>query len=655
VVWETVRAGRGWAATANVAAPLHASAPLLSLQAEIDPTGLAIFGDLFAPMLQHDPRAYHGRTWVDVDGEGWRKINRSLPVLLAAHVAAGASGEAIDVGKGRELRALALSAAPGEHVRVLNLDVDGAVYDARAVVAALLDVTDGAAMIVPGSGRPGRCRVLVPLARRLPVEQAHALGVALCTAIKFPPVSGGLEVYPHPTRQTRLPFGLGAAVELDANLQHVRLAHPITLSRALVDRDRRRVDLAALVERIGGRVVEQVLQDVDSPSVASPAKRKAPRRRVLNVVPRKVHDATHQAQLHEWWTNGVAGENERDVALFALLCDCRDRRLSLSQAQKAIGDWIRRGGLSRANREHHNAESEITDALRRARDVYKRPPAGRARPLHLTAREIVDVARIAEQVAPVVERTVAEVGEFLLRVLPRFKAARLAGRHDVRVHRDEWVRAAGRGRTGRRRAGRPAYARMRDAVGLFTMTEGYLSMAKLTRRGCSREAAAGLAHASSWACSFHFDAESPARPIGGSKWAIVLLAAERKLRREARVTPKGSERKGNPAPLHTHLDEEPPPPGCRAVLPGSPLALPGPLPVVGPPLRAPDPPPGSPPLVVPVSFTDSGSRNPTRRTGPAADVPPLPPSVRLPGALTADGRIDGDPPLGYGGSDAPRR
>lgn len=677
-----MRAVRGRGATANVAAPPHApdTAPLLSLQAEIDPTGLAIFSDLFAPMLQRDPLAYHGRTWVDVDGEGWRKINRSLPVLIAAHVAAGASGEAVDVGKGRELRALALSTAPGEHVRVLNLDVDGGVYDAHDVVAALLEVTDGAAMVVPGSGAPGRCRVLVPLAHRLPVRRAHALGVALCTAIGFPPVSGGLEVYPHPTRQTRLPFGLGAAVELDANLQPVRPAHPLELVRDLAGYPRRvpmqkpdtrapdlpdlvqwkrpevvrrSVDLASLVERVGGRVVTSSPQDVDPSSVASPAKRKATKRRASKV-PRKVQDAATAAQVLRWWRDGVAGRRERDRALFALLCDCRDRRLSLSQAQEKIGEWIAAGGLARSAREHRKVASETKDAHRRAREVYKRPPAGRPRPLHLTAREIVDVARIAERVAPVVGRSVAEVGEFLLRVLPRFKAARLAGRPDVRVHRDEWVSAAGGGRAGR--AGRPAYGRVRDAVGLFTPTSGYLSMAKLIGRGCSRDVAAGRAHAMNWSCSFTFDDVSPARPIGGSKWAIVVLAAERKLRNAARVTPKASERKEKQAPHDTHLDEKCSPPGCCAAASGSsgsPSALPGSLPVVGVPLRAADPPPGSPTLIVPVSFVASGSRDPTSRALPTPDVPTSAPSFRLSVPL-ADGGIDDDPGFGYGGSDARR-
>lgn len=606
-------------------------APLVALQAETDPTGLAIFRDLFAPGLQHDAGAYHGRTWVDVDGEGWRKINRDVPMLLAAHVAAGASGEPVDVGKGRELRSLALSVAPGEHVRVLNLDVDGAVYPARDVVAALFEVTDGAAMIVPGSGAAGRCRVLVPLEHRLPVAQAHALGVALCTAVRFAPASGGVEVYPHPTRQTRLPFGLGAAVELDANLQPVRREHPITLSRDLVDR-RRRVDLPALVERIGGRAVVQVLQEVlqdvvDARSVASPAKRKATTtKRSASTVPRTVHAAADAAQVLQWWREGVAGENERDVALFPMLCDCRDRGLSLSQAQRKIADWIRGGGLARANHEHHNVENEIKDAHRRAREVYKRPPRGRPKPLHLTAREIVDVVSIAEQVAPVVGRTVAEVGEFLLRVLPRFKGAHHAGQRDVRVHRDEWFAAAGR-------AGR-SYRRLRDAVGLFGQTSGYLSMAKLRARGCSSSDAQRLAHAATWSCTFTFDTTSPARPIGGPSWAMVRLAAERKHRRDtARVTPKSPKLKREAPPRDTHLDEE-------SSSPVRPVAA------AGLPLRSPGSPSDAAAGRDPVSFSEPLS-TPARsfRITRARD----------PVDLHTAGRIDGDPAVGYGGSDAPRR
>lgn len=483
------------------------------LQRETSPTGFAMFCDLFAPELQRNPNAYQGRAYLALEGGGWTRAPRTanVPDLLAVHIAAGATGEAVDVGR-RSVRALSLAPAYGERARVLNLDVD---VDAARVVPALLDVFEGRALVVPGSGRPGRCRVLVPLAERLPARVVHRLGLALVERIGAPLV----EVFPHPGVHTRLPGGatlLGGHVLLDSNLQPIRRVHPLTFAVELRDLERSHgARLAEVVERIGARVVVEL-------QATKPLHTKS-----LHTSPRRTCDTTTRAQVADWWRNGVSGHGERDRARYALVRDCLAQGWSLSQARGALAAWVEDGGLRRASPKHsRHPRSEVRDALRVVERVYKtHPHPGRPKPEHLTVAEVAEVERIAEQAAKRTGLPAARFGSFLYDILPRFKAAAPA---EVRVHCDEWQKAGG-----------PRYTRLRDACGLFERRSGYLPAFVHPE----------LAHACAWSCTFQFEpnAAPPRRPLGAT-YQAARLAVATKLRRgtfrPARATPNPPQAQG---------------------------------------------------------------------------------------------------------------
>jgi hypothetical protein len=182
---------------------------------------LYAYATLFAPGLTPYDNPYVGRTYVETeaaDGERrWRPCKAPINIwrALAAHIAAGAEGEAQPYREdGRALlTALGLGAHAGERVRVLNLDLDGTVYDPAVVVKALGGALGARMLVTSGSGRPGRYRVLVPI-EPLPLRDVHAHAHALLDVLGCPPVKGGVEVYPAPSNG-RLPFGLGGCVRFE--------------------------------------------------------------------------------------------------------------------------------------------------------------------------------------------------------------------------------------------------------------------------------------------------------------------------------------------------------------------------------------------------------------------------------------------------------
>jgi hypothetical protein len=140
--------------------PIASLPPVLEHQAE---PRLYTFATWFAPGLTRWENPYvNGRTYVEIERDGDRRWQRcKAPInlwrALAAHVAAGALGEAISYREdGRvEITALGLASQRRDMARVLNLDLDGGVYAPAAVVAALA-ATLGPGSFLITSGAAGR-------------------------------------------------------------------------------------------------------------------------------------------------------------------------------------------------------------------------------------------------------------------------------------------------------------------------------------------------------------------------------------------------------------------------------------------------------------------------------------------------------------------
>jgi hypothetical protein len=142
--------------------------------------------------------------------------------------------------------------------------------------------------------------------------------------------------------------------------------------------------------------------------------------------------------------------------------------------------------------------------------------------VHLSAREVQAITAIAERQAALTGFSAVQLGEMLLRALPVFKGCQRAGMQAARVHCREW-----------RQWGGPAYARLRDALGLFTPTTGYVAQSTLRESG--RNPADAFAR--NWAADFAFDpapVRAPIRRLGAS-WRAAKLAAERAAARQAKA------------------------------------------------------------------------------------------------------------------------
>ena len=473
------------------------------VQRDTDPAAFEIYCDLFAPELRRNPSAYkdriYGFGWLKRAGVfGWLKApaDASVADLLGGHIMAGATGEAVDVG--RPLLAVGLQATADEITGVLNVDVD---RDAAFVVPRWRDLLGPSALVVPGSGKPGRVRLVARLARPVTVAEAQQLGLALARHLEQPKP----EVYPG-TTNGRLPGG--AVLRGDGDDEQatgpwclhepVQLVpgprlHPLAFARLVHELPG--VDLLDLVKRTGARVAVVEVRGT---------KAKATRTASRSPTPPPTVDA---AQVRSWKRDGVAGYGERDAALTALVLDCYRRRMAQAAAVAYLEAWIDRGCIARAR--DNDLESNKADVRRRIAAVYGFGPARYPKPVHLTVAEVLEVERIAEQAARWSGQTAASVAEFLFRILPLFKGAALAGHTsepELRVHRDKWLAAGG-----------SRYRQRRDAYpGLFVATGGYVQKRLDPKNAKARP----------WVTTFPFDLSTPAprRPLG-STYARALLAS----------------------------------------------------------------------------------------------------------------------------------
>ena len=506
-------------ASANAAAvELKRSAP----RVVVDRATAAAFVDLFLPSLATNPKAYEKGALIyaptKVGGPAWLHALRRVDVraLVNAHLVAGAAGAPQQTALG-EIRAIGAKFDDRDLVRVLNVDLDGGVKP-EPIAKELRRLFGGASTFVTsGSGRPGRFRVLVRIVDTT-VAEVRELTTRIIESIGASVASGGVEIYPSP-KPGRLPFGMGGCtVFVDEALQVSECYRPRELVSRLLDAPR--VDLRKVLEQ------QLELQPVDTQKEAEKT-HVAPLSKGRRV--RAVDPVLRNARHQELVDNG-ASPGARDAEVFTAYRIFRTQAAARSRSEKEAKeltkelarDWLLRGGIARTNRakEHRGIERELQDVARKVDAILY--PMARPAPQHLTESEIERVVTIAEA-APAGER--AGLVVLLLRVLPLFKAAAVAGMPDVRFHSDQWAKLAG----GRR------YSRLRQASGQFVQVAPHRSKELMRKLGRPESDAT----AKTWACTFDFDAVAPARAAFGAPrtksdadiYRAATLTAERVRRR----------------------------------------------------------------------------------------------------------------------------
>lgn len=449
--------------------------------------GFERYVELVAPGLTRHPEAFRGRVIVERDGYGWTtpKVEPTeIRGLLAVHLGVGADVDDDPLSHlGLDVRAVGLS-VPGDAVtELVNLDLDGG-YPADRVIAALRSrLGAGRFLVTAGSGREGRYRVLihvVPVAVDDMVERVRAL----LEELGFPLKQGAAEVYPHPTKPSRLPFGSGGCRVFGDELQPLRRQHPLELTEVFL-----RLDRAELPPVTHG----------DETGRPAPASRRRRRRR------RYLDRSAHSLEVLGWRRDGVA-PGQRDHAVRELVVLHHQRGLTEPEAVEALQQWLDEGGLARSRLARSAARLRRyrdRDIPRRVRDYYARYRQARPEPVALTRREVAAVVALAQSRAG--EFPEETLGTFMLRALRRFRAAAIAGWSvdgGLRVHFSEWAAYC-------EGLGQSRYREIRDACGIFGAVTGWLSRKRAPRPDD--------AHAQAWTTSFAFDldAPSPRRPVGG--------------------------------------------------------------------------------------------------------------------------------------------
>lgn len=553
---------------------------------------LHTFAAWFAPGLTPWEDPYARRTHVELEDDGgrrWRPCKRPINLwrALAAHIAAGAQGEAQpyqDDGRA-QVTAIGLSFHGAEVTRVLNLDLDGVAYDPAAVVAGLVGAVGSRRfLITSGSGRPGRYRVLLPIEPQ-PVREVQAQAAALLGALGFPLVKGGVEVYPA-TTNGRLPFGAGGCSSFDAGLtgagvrmhpyallDRLTALPPVDLAAAvrgpapapLRARPRLALEPVAVGEPVrmsvgehgqAARAMLAVLAPPAAPppgpppsplpplrSTPDPARLEAQLAALIAAPPPDPHQRPEKStRFGPLWVHGVPGVGHRDAALYRLARDSLYRRRPPARAVQQIQRWIAGGGLARSEAIRlggdKRVQREIADVGRRVAIVYRtHPHPHRPAPKHLSARELLEVGALASRRAAVTGVPAARIAALLYEVLPIFKGCAHAGLVGARMHCREWDRHGGR-----------RYKALRDAAGIFEPLSGYVSQATL--RELHRNPAD--AYARTWGAHFSFDpvpVPAPRRRLGGSYGAAKLaaqLAEGRTARRTATAAKRADEAQGTP-------------------------------------------------------------------------------------------------------------
>lgn len=441
----------------------------------------------------------------------WRHLTTHRPIdstaALAAHLLAGDEASAVPLlGYGKDLvRAVGFSYRPDALTTYLSLDLDGvhAGYEPERVIGRLCEHFGADRFLIhSGSGRVGRyrCSALVP---EMKVGELSTTLTGLLTDLGFPPLKGGLEIYPA-TTNGRLPFGLGGrAVYRGPALEPDEIPYRWeALAEWLLDT----VPLD-LVRRVAPR--GQPATKTSALVIPPPQPPRAPR------AIRAWKDPW--TQVRRWWGRGVE-TGERDAALFTLVRDCRRAGLTEAGALDKMQQWIRQGNLARSSigskssAVAYERDVHVPDIVRR---VYARPPP-RLRPVPLSAREVAAAVALADERCP---DDATEAIMLLLDILPWLKSAWLAGLDGVRLSSKRWATQLNR------RAGYPG---IRAALGIFVRGRNYLA----GKRSMTWHLTSPTA--------FEFDAQPPKRslfstrkrPIGQVLADARAVAAKERRRRD---------------------------------------------------------------------------------------------------------------------------
>lgn len=429
-------------------------------------------------------------------GWPWRCLRgrpTDLKRLLAVHILAGVFDEPQRYASGYAavLRAVGLGTPTKELVAYASIDLDGhRDYPPAAVVAALRERYSASALLVTSSsGREGRFRAFLRLVAPMPWPEMVRRVEQVLVESNFPPVAGGVEVYPC-GKNSRLPFGLGGCSRYDDEvLADGRKHHPLDLSEMLCALSP--IDLPTMSSHLAQRrpsvvrAASLTSKPAGGTSLSTTGLREAS----------GVHTSRSSSlgDVARWWASGVDGPGERDAAIWALIRDCRERGVSQASTLSRMRRWIDDGGLdrSRAGRSPREVATHRRDLSRRVADAYRRASDRRPPALHLTPREVIDAA-VRSEMAAADPREAGVIFAMLLGVLPMFKALVASGIPHAALPHEWW-----------RKRGGERCAILREAVALFVRVEPHRAQREFGDE----------AHSARWTTTFAFDRESPNRSV----------------------------------------------------------------------------------------------------------------------------------------------
>lgn len=461
----------------------------------------AAYVETFAPGLSRNVNAYAGRFRVEVERlrgdidehEFVQRRGLDLRRCLAAAWIAATLGEAEPIDVKTDVVAVHIAYRRDERVRFLSLDLDGTHTDPAIILAAIrADIGDDSMLVHSGSGRDGRCRLLLRLNKSKTIDDLQMLAKRWIAGLGFPVVQGDVEVFPG-THDGRCAFGLGGCTWFAPDLSTRKNQRPIDLWRRFVEL--KPIDLRALALRHPALEQEPTKsaakKGVRDVGTSTSFTQQLPRRYVAERRP-----PTPKA-TQELAKQGISSVGERDDARYKLVRDRQIRGWSEQKTIEYLRAWILDGkiDLSREAQKNRGIEGQLRDVERLVKRVYATHPLpGRPEPVDLSASEVARIREHAAIVAMATGFTENAIRSFLIGILPLFKAARCAGLPHVRIHTDEW-----------RKAGGSRVTQLREACVLFAASTGYRSANSLRKRGLSSQAAIEHAYAQSWTTSFQFD------------------------------------------------------------------------------------------------------------------------------------------------------
>jgi hypothetical protein len=487
------------------------------VEVEFDDPRIVEFLEVFIPGYLDDPASFADRISLPMPDGSWRPLSflakeyKLGPIdprqLVHKHARAGRNHKAQTIpGLPFAFDAIGIKLHPSTIVSFVNLDLDdGESKPSPAAYIALLRRIGACPLPIPGSGNPRRFRALLRLASPMPIEQMHFLmrEVFRGLGVKCP------EIYPHTTIASRVPGGNRACVRFYPD--DLTSPRPLPFDEIVpAFHALPAFDLDDAYARFAPRpMLEQddehkTNPDEHEPSDEKPRKSKGKKR---ELTPRE------RADVERFRRDGIRPD-ERLYAYQVLVKDDRYRGRTREECCESMKEWIREGGIARSNHFRKRYKSRyiaaaISDIPRHVERLYAAYKKQTSPAVNLSARDILNLAPIAERVAAKRGITVKCAGEVVFRLLPRWKGLPDAIRTDlgILVHWTIFKQATGN---------KADYAAIRDEFGFFRPTSGYLPQ---------HRAANGKGESTHYACDFPFDDESPGRALGRT-WEQALKVAK---------------------------------------------------------------------------------------------------------------------------------